>query len=143
MSTLQEKNKSLVHRFNDSFNANDLESAVTVFAPEAVVHNSGAPDPLNVEGFKQFGAVFRTAFPDGKLTIEDLIVEGDKVVSRVVYRGTHTGDMMGIPPTGKSVTVSAMIIDRFADGKIVESWRLFDQMAMMQQLGVIPMPSGS
>jgi steroid delta-isomerase-like uncharacterized protein len=140
MSTLQEQNKAAVRHFNDSFNANDLDEAVSVFAPNAVIHNSGAPDPLNVEGFKQFGGVFRTAFPDGKLTIEDLIVDGDKVVSRVTYRGTQTGDMLGIPPTGKPVTVSAMIIDQFAEGKIVESWRLFDQMGMMQQLGLIPTP---
>lgn len=140
MSTLQEQNKSLVRRFNESFNAGDLDGAVAVFAPDAVIHNSGAPDPLNVEGFKQFGGVFRTAFPDGELTIEDLIVEGDMVVSRITYQGIHTGDMMGIPPTGKSVRVSAVIIDQFADGKIVESWRLFDQMAMMQQLGLIPTP---
>jgi steroid delta-isomerase-like uncharacterized protein len=140
MSTLQEQYKSLVRRFNESFNAGDLDEAVAVFAPNALIHNSGAPDPLNVEGFKQFGGVFLTAFPDGKLTIEDLIVEGDKVVSRISYRGTHTGDMMGIPATGKPVTVTAMIIDQFADGKIVESWRLFDQMGMMQQIGVIPTP---
>jgi predicted ester cyclase len=93
-----------------------------------------------VEGFKQFGGVFLTAFPGGQLTIDDLIGDEDKVVSRVTYRGAHTGDMMGIPPTGKPVTVSAMIVDQFADGKIVETWRLFDQMGMMQQLGVIPSP---
>jgi steroid delta-isomerase-like uncharacterized protein len=137
---MSEDNKSLVRRFNEAFNAGDLDEAVVVFASNAVIHNSGAPDPLNVEGFKQFGGVFRSAFPDGKLSIEDLIVEGDKIVSRISYRGTHTGDMLGIPPTGKSVTVSAMIIDQFADGKIVESWRLFDQMGMMQQLGLIPAP---
>jgi steroid delta-isomerase-like uncharacterized protein len=135
-----ENNKAVVRRFNEAFNAGDLDSAVAVFAPNAVIHNSGAPDPLNVEGFKQFGGVFLTAFPGGQLTIEDLIVEGDKVVSRITYRGTHTGDMMGISPTGKPVTVSAIIIDQFADGKIVESWRLFDQMGMMQQLGLVPAP---
>jgi steroid delta-isomerase-like uncharacterized protein len=135
-----ENNKAAVRRFNEAFNAGDLDGAVAVFAPNAVIHNSGAPDPLNVEGFKQFGGVFLTAFPGGKLIIEDMIVEGDKVVSRVTYRGAHTGDMMGIPPTGRSVLVSAIIIDQFADGKIVGSWRLFDQMAMMQQLGVIPTP---
>ena len=138
MST--DNNKAVVRRFNEAFNAGDLDGAVTVFAPNAVIHNSGAPDPLNVEGFKQFGGVFRTAFPDGKLTIQDLIVEGDRVVSRVTYRGTHTGDMMGIPPTGRPVMVSAILIDQFADGKIVESWRLFDQMGMMQQLGLVPAP---
>ena len=141
MST--ENKKAAVRRFNEAFNAGDLDGAVVVFAPNAMIHNSGAPDPLNVEGFKQFGGVFRTAFPDGKLTIEDLIVDEDKVVSRVTYRGTHTGDMMGIPPTGKSVTVSAILIDQFADEKIVESWRLFDQMSMMQQLGLIPIPGQS
>jgi steroid delta-isomerase-like uncharacterized protein len=136
MST--ESNTAAVRRFNEAFNAGDLDGAVAVFASNAVIHNSGAPDPLNVEGFKQLGGVFLTAFPGGQLAIDDLIVDGEKVVSRVTYRGTHTGDLMGIPATGKPVTVSAMIIDQFAGGKIVESWRLFDQMAMMQQLGVIP-----
>jgi steroid delta-isomerase-like uncharacterized protein len=135
-----EQNKAVVRRFNEAFNAGDLDGAIAVFAPNAVVHNSGAPDPLNLEGFKQFGGVFLSAFPGGKLTIDDMIVEGNKVVTRVTYRGTHTGDLMGIPPTQKQVTVSAMIIDQFADGKIVETWRLFDQMGMMQQLGVIPAP---
>ena len=137
---MSENNKDAVRRFNDAFNRGDLDQAVSEFAPNAVIHNSGAPDPLNVEGFKQFGGVFATAFPDGSLTIDDLIEAGDKVVSRVTYRGTQTGDMMGTPPTGKAVTISAILIDQFADGKIVESWRLFDQMAMMQQLGRVPAP---
>jgi steroid delta-isomerase-like uncharacterized protein len=96
--------------------------------------------PSTRKGFKQFGGVFLTAFPGGKHTIDDLIADENRVASRVTYRGTHTGDLMGIPPTGKTVTVSAMIIDQFANGKIVETWRLFDQMGMMQQLGVIPTP---
>jgi steroid delta-isomerase-like uncharacterized protein len=141
MST--ESNKAAVRRFRDAFNAGDLDGAVAVFAPNAVVHSSGAPDPLTMEDFKQFGQVFLSAFPGGTATVEDMIAEGNKVVSRITYRATHTGDLMGIPPTGKSVTVSEMTIDQFADGKIVESWRLFDQMAMMQQLGVIPAPGQS
>ena len=138
-----ESNKIVVRRFLEAFNAGNLAGVAAVCAPNVVVHNSGAPDPLNLEGFRQLAGVFLAAFPGGKHTIEDLIAEGDKVVSRVTYRGTHTGDLMGIPPTYKSVTVSAMIIDQLADGKIVESWRLFDQMAMMQQLGVIPAPGQS
>jgi steroid delta-isomerase-like uncharacterized protein len=138
MST--EENKAAVRRFNEAFNAGDLDGAIAVFAPNAVVHNSGAPDPLNLEGFKQFGGVFLAAFPGGKLTIEDMISAGDKVVARVTYRGAHTGDLMGISPTGKQVTVSAMTIDQFANGKIVETWRLFDQLGMLQQLGVLPGP---
>lgn len=138
MST--ESNKAAVRRFREALDAGDLEGAIAVFAPNAVVHISGAPDPLTLESFKQLGGGLLSAFPDGIATIEDLIVEGDKVVSRLTYRATHTGDLMGIPPTGRSVMISETIIDQFADGKIVESWRLFDQMAMMQQLGVIPTP---
>lgn len=135
-----EQNKAAVRRFKEAFNAGDLDGVAAVFAPNAVVHHAGAPDPLNVEGFKQFGGAFLTAFPGGQLTIEDLIVEGEKVVSRLTYQGTHTGELMGIPPTGKPVVVSAMNVDQFANGKIIETWRLFDQMGMMQQLGIIPAP---
>ena len=135
-----EQNKAAVHRFHDAFNAGDLDGAMAVFAVDAVVHTSSAPDPLTMEGFKQLGAVILSAFPGGTGLIEDIIVEGNKVVSRLTFRGTHTGDLMGIPPTGKTVTISEMIIDQFADGKIVESWHLVDQMGMMQQLGVIPTP---
>ena len=135
-----EANKALVHRFNDAFNAGDLDGAVAVFAPNVVVHNSGAPDPLNLEGFGQLAGVFLAAFPGGQHTVDDMIADGDKVVARITYRGAHTGDLMGISPTGKHVTVSAMTIDQIANGKIVETWRLFDQMSMMQQLGVIPVP---
>ena len=141
MST--ETNKAAVRRFRDALNAGDLDEAVAVFSPNAVVHVSGAPDPLTVEGFRQFGRAMLSAFPGGTSTVEDVIAEGNKVVSRITYRAIHTGDLMGMPPTGKSVTVSETIIDQFADGKIVESWRLFDQMAMMQQLGVIPAPTRS
>ncbi len=138
MST--ESNKAAVNRFRDAFNAGDLDGAGAEFAPNAIVHLSGSPEPLTMEGFKQLGGMMLSAFSEGMGTAEDVIAEGDKVVSRLTFRGTHTGELMGIPPTGKSVTISEVIIDRFADGKIVESWRLFDQMGMMQQLGVIPAP---
>jgi len=138
MST--EANKALVRRFFEAFNTGDLDGIAAVFAPHAVVHNSGAPDPLNLEGFRKLAAVFLAAFPGGQHSIDDMIGEGDKVVTRITYRGAHTGDLMGIPPTGKHVVVSAMTIDQIVGGKIVETWRLFDQLSMMQQLGVIPMP---
>ena len=130
MST--ESNKAAVQRFRDTLNAGDLDGAMAVFAPNAVVHMSGAPEPLTMEGFKQLGQVLLSAFTGGTSTVEDVIADGDKVVSRLTFRGTHTGDMMGIPATGKSVTMSEIIIDRLADGKIVESWRLFEQMGMMR-----------
>jgi len=133
-----EGNKAVLYRFREALDAGDLDRAIAAFAPNAVVHLSGASDPLTLDGFKQFGRVFLNAFSDGRSTIEDVIAEGNKVVSRITYRGTHAGDLMGIPPTGRSVIVAEIIVDQFADGRIVESWRLFDQMAMMQQLGVMP-----
>jgi steroid delta-isomerase-like uncharacterized protein len=138
MST--ESNKAVVQRFREALDAGDLDGAFAVFAPNAVVHMGSAPEPLSMEGFKQMGQLLLSAFTGSTSTVEGMIAEGDKVVSRLTFRGTHTGDLMGIPATGKSVAMSEIIIDRLADGKIVESWRLFDQMAMMQQLGVIPSP---
>jgi steroid delta-isomerase-like uncharacterized protein len=138
MST--EANKTIVRKFFEAFNAGDLDGVVALCAPNVVVHNSGAPDPLSLDGFTQLAGAFLAAFPGGEHTIEDMIGEGDRVVTRVIYYGTHTGDLMGMPPTGKRVAVPAMIIDQIANGKIVETWRLFDQMSMMQQLGVIVAP---
>ncbi len=135
-----EENKAVVRRFFEAFNAGDLDAIAALCAPNVVVHNSGAPDPLNLEGFMQLAGGFLAAFPTGKHSIEDIAAEGNKVIARVIYRGAHTGDLMGIPPTGKQVAVSAMTIDYIANGKIVETWRLFDQLGMMQQLGVIPAP---
>lgn len=138
MST--EDNKATVRRFRDALNAGDVGAAMSVFAQDAVIHLSGAPGPLNPEAFKQFGGAFLAAFPDGEATVEDVIAEGDKVVSRLTFRGTHTADLMGMPPTGQTVAVSELTIDRIADGRIVESWRLFDQAAMMRQLGAVEEP---
>jgi predicted ester cyclase len=84
--------------------------------------------------------MFRTAFPDLHGTIEDQIAEGDKVVMRMTYRGTHQGELMGIPATGKPVTMTFISINRIAEGKIAEGWVNFDALGMMQQLGVIPVP---
>lgn len=90
------------------------------------------------EGFKQFYATYRTAFPDTHLVIEDQIAEGDEVTTRWTATGTHQGPLMGIPPTGKHVTVTGITIARFADGKEVESWFNWDALGMLQQLGVVP-----
>jgi predicted ester cyclase len=81
----------------------------------------------------------RDAFPDIRLTIEDLIAENDKVVERVTATGTNKGEFMGTTPTGKQITVPVITINRFVGNKIVERWSLYDQLAMMQQLGMIPL----
>jgi predicted ester cyclase len=80
------------------------------------------------------------AFPDQKWTIEELIAEGDKVVNRFTWRGTHQGNFLGIAPTGSQVEVKGVVIDRFADGKIADTRILMDNLGLMQQLGVVPTP---
>jgi predicted ester cyclase len=85
--------------------------------------------------------MYQMAFPDVRMTVEDGFAEGDKVVVRWTGRGAHTGELMGIPPTGKQVTVTGIDVYRVAGGKLVERWGEFDQMGMMQQLGVVPLPA--
>jgi predicted ester cyclase len=82
--------------------------------------------------------MFRGAFPDMRLTEEDMIAEGDKVVDRVTVRGTHEGALMGIPPSGNQVEFVETHISRIADGKIVERWGQWDALGMMQQIGAVP-----
>jgi predicted ester cyclase len=84
--------------------------------------------------------MMRTAFPDMHITIEDIITEGDKLVQRWVAQGTHKGELMGIVPTGKQVTITGINISRIVGGKLVEDWTEADMLGMMQQLGVIPPP---
>ena len=94
--------------------------------------------PQGREGLKIFIGAFHGAFPDGKLSIDQMIAEGDTVATRLTFTGTHTGEFMGIPPTGKSVTVPALDMIRFANGKAVEHWGGPNQFSLLQQLGVIP-----
>ncbi|MCB0167898.1 MAG: ester cyclase, partial [Anaerolineae bacterium] len=105
-----ESNKAVVRRFREALAAGDVEEAFAVFAPDAVIHMGSAPEPLSMEGFKQMGQLLLSAFSASSSTVEAMIAEGDLVVSRITFRGTHTGDMMGIPPTGKSVAMSEIII---------------------------------
>lgn len=137
MST--EENKAVVRRFLEVYSRGDLDGAVEVLSPDIVVHGFPGLPPGRV-AYKGIGAMFRAAFPDARNIVEDQVAEGDKVATRETFRGTHQGDFMGIPATGKEVVMRAMTIDRIADGKIVERWIQFDQMGMMQQLGVIPTP---
>lgn len=90
------------------------------------------------EEFKQYVATYRNAFPDTHMTIEEVLAEGDAVVIRYTFRGTHQGDLMGIPPSNKRATVTGMSMMRFVHGKSEEAWFSYDALGMMQQLGLIP-----
>jgi steroid delta-isomerase-like uncharacterized protein len=92
------------------------------------------------EGLKEVIGQMRAAFPDMHWVLEEMIAEGDKVASRFTWTGTHRGPFLGIPATGRSVTVKGVVIDRLVKGKMADSRILMDTLSMMQQLGVIPAP---
>ena len=136
-----EANKAIIRRWiEDAWGKGDLAALNAVAAVDVVDHNPMPGLPPGLEGQKAIILMLRSAFPDGTNTLEDVIVEGDKVVDRHTFRGTHTGAFMGIPPTGKSVTFSGIEITRIANGQIVETWHQEDLLGLMQQLSVIPTP---
>ena len=137
-----EQNKALVRRLMEEvFNRGDISLVDELFAPDFVEHEELPPGiPPGREAVKQLPTIFRSAFPDFKATIDDIIAEGDKVAIRMTWSGTHKGEFMGIPPTGQSVSFGVFDIIRIAGGRVVEHWGQMDNMDMMQQLGVIPAP---
>ena len=136
-----EQNKSIVRRFwEEVFNGRKLTLIDEFFTTDWVYHGVAGRKLYGPEGLKQFLTTYHNAFPDIQVKVENLIAEGDKVVSHVTSRGTHKGELMGIAPTGKQVTVPAICISRFAGDKIVEDWEIIDLLGMLQQLDVIPSP---
>lgn len=136
-----EENKALIRRFNDEvWNKGDLAVVDEVFASTWVGHNLPPGLAPGREGLKQMAGSFRAAFSDIRTTIDDQIAEGDKVAWRWSFQTKHTGEFMGIPPTGKQITLTGISIDRIAGGKFVERWDSADMLGLLQQLGVIPPP---
>jgi steroid delta-isomerase-like uncharacterized protein len=109
-------------------------------APGYTAHLAGFP-PLDLAGHRQFAHAFYTAFPDLYHTVDDTIVDGDRVAVRFTLRGTHGGDFMGLPATGKPVVVGAVVVMRVEDGRAAELRGVFDRLGLMQQLGAIPAPA--
>lgn len=137
MST--EESKALMRRGYDALNERNWAAFDALCDSDIVFHNASMT-MHGLEAYKQFIAMYFNAFPDGRLTIEDLLAEGDKVVVRHTFRGTHQGTLMGIPPTGKQVTVTGVNIIHFVNGKAIEEWANYDDLGLLQQLGVVPAP---
>jgi steroid delta-isomerase-like uncharacterized protein len=139
-SSVTEENKRISRRSVDEiFNQGNLEVAEELYAPDFIGYDPALPDPMRgPEGIKQQAEGYRAAFSDMRLTIDDEIAEGDRVVTRWTARGTHDGELFGIPATGKQSTVVGMTIDRIIDGRIVESWNSWDTLGLLQQLGAVP-----
>jgi steroid delta-isomerase-like uncharacterized protein len=124
--------------------AGNIDAAIHAYVPDFVYHNpilaamSGLPS--GPEGVRQLMLASRSAFPDMRYTIEELIAEDDRVAVLYSWQGTHSGSLGGLPPTGRSVTATGAIVCRVTDGKIVEQWDVDDRLDVMQQLGLIPTP---
>jgi predicted ester cyclase len=136
-----EENKAVVRRYNEItqqfFQGGDVNGFDEVCAPD-LVHHGPAMMPRDLAGLKQMAPAFRAAFPDIEIVTEDLVAEGDRVVDLVTVRGTHQGEFMGIPPTGKPIEMQEIHIARIVDGKIVERWTQFDVFGLLHQIGGIP-----
>ena len=139
-----DENKSLSRRFfEDVMNGRRLEVADELFAADYTHHDPSLPPELQqgLAAYKQILGGFLTAFSDLRCTVEDLLAEGNKVVARVTVRGTHDGELMGMPPSGRRVDFSLIGIHRIADGRIAEGWVVFDALGMLRQVGAIPEPA--
>ena len=133
-------NKRLVRRLYAETDKSNLDVLDELCSVNLIDHN---PPPLaglkpGLDGIKQAFRVFTTATPDGSHVIHDLVAEGDRVVARVTGSGTHTGELMGIPPTGKRLEMTGIVIYRIEDGKIIERWAQHDVVGLMRQMGVLP-----
>lgn len=138
-------NKMAFTRFADAVNTGDM-ALISKTIDEFVEPHALIRTPLPIEATgpallkEVFGRLHR-AFPDLHITVEDLIAEGDKVVARDTVTGTHQGEYMGLPPTGKFITYNEIVICRFADGRIAETWGVVDVVSQLRQLGALPRSS--
>jgi len=136
LSTIQESNKDVVRKFNKDFvETGDRSIFDEIVSPEFKNHAAHGDEPTDREAaFFFYTAIFRSAFPDVKVVIHDLFADGDTVITRKSYQGTHTGPFMGIPGTDKPIDVSVIDIIRLQDGKYVEHWATADMLGLMQQI---------
>lgn len=134
---MSEQNKAAIRRWIDeAINQGNQAVLDELLAPDYVYHGPGM-ELRGPEALKQLIVQFRSAFPDLHIAIDDLVAEGEKVVTRCTATGTHKGEFMGIAPTGKRMTLPIIVITRFEAGKAVEDWEVYDGLGLMQQLGAV------
>lgn len=136
---MTEENKALVNRYIEEFKNKANHAIVDELMADNFMHHFTDPRlPPGREALKALGMVVSTGFPDVHVTVEDLLVDGDKLVERTTAQGTHKGDFNGIPATDKSVTWTEIHIYRVEDGKICELWSEIDMLSLLMQIGAIP-----
>ena len=138
---MSEENKAVVRRwFDEVWNQGREATIDELFPAEGVAHGLGDSES-DVHGpteFKPFAANIRESIPNTQIRVEDIISEGDRVAVRVTLEGTHTGNGLGVPPTGRKVSIQGIIILRMVDGQIVEAWNSYDQLGLLRQIGALP-----
>lgn len=146
--TTAAENKEIVRRYyEEALNENRTDLLEELIAPDVVNHDPLSDETLTpeeargFEGFRRHVEVFREAFPDGRLTIEDMIAEGDTVAARFTVEGTHEGRFSGVEPSGNKISGTNMVFYRVEDGKIVERWLETDKLEMLEQLGALEAPA--
>jgi steroid delta-isomerase-like uncharacterized protein len=136
-----QENKALVRRFLAALGAQDLTAVDDVLSSDYTLHMVGLPQPVQgLAAWKETISAYFAAFPDLEVELEDEIAEGDRVVIRYAWRGTHRGDFMGIAATGRMVRVPGTIVFRVAGDRVAEEWHLDDALGLLQQLGAVPQP---
>ncbi len=127
--------------FEGAWEQGNVDLLDELLAPDYVNHTPATPElPAGSEGVKAVVSMFRSAMPDLRVVIEDMIAEGDKVASRYTLEGTHKGNLFGVAPTGQQLSIKSITVERVSDGKIREHWRNTDELGMMRQLGVLAPP---
>ena len=130
--------------FDEGCSQGNVDLADELYSPDYVTHSLGPDFAPTLEGLKIFIRALREGMPDLQCPVEETVAEGDRVAGRFSLRGTQNGTLLGIPATGKTVHVGVMVIARFDErGKWVEDWAAWDQLGMLQQLGVIPAPAAA
>lgn len=133
---MSEQNKSLIRSYVETWNRGDLQKLSEYWSPNMVHHTRTKSHGL--DEVKNIVGSFMNAFPDLRWKIDDIVAEGDRVVTRMTAQATNTGSYMGLPATGKKISCAVMGIARVDDGKIAEHWGVTDELAMMAQLGLLP-----
>lgn len=134
-----QENKQVVRRLIEEPWTGNLDVIDELVDSSYVGYDPSLPEPLRgPEGVKENVAGYRSAYSDGRITVDEQIAEGDVVATRWTGRGTHDGELMGISPTRKQVTVSGLTLSRLSNGKVVEEWTNWDTLGMLQQLGAVP-----
>jgi steroid delta-isomerase-like uncharacterized protein len=130
-----EQNKAIVQRFWEAFEADDQNTLAAILSPNLIARTPGVPDFHNRDQHLLGVRMFNAAFSDRHFSIEDLIVEGDRVATRVTMRGVHTGNWQSLSATGKPIEATGLTIEHLQDGRIVERWFSFDVARVVQELG--------